>query len=260
MKPHSYSKVILVGVAVVLVCGGIVAFTSGRKDTKTGGQQIEQGTSTNTQRTTEPKEADIVLKNLGLSSIADSTVYTRFAVQDYASNGMKGLYLFGDKLPGNRLNPNFEFSSVKQDAPVIAAIDGIVAFIKEQAESKDYEVFLQPKDGSIWTVGYDHLVGLKVKRGDKVKTGDVLGTAAVQNNGLYRFELQINKDVAGVTTHHCPVLFLDPAVAPGVTADLSATQQAWEAVKGQQDLYNPSTQSPVGCIKTTLSVAEAEGR
>jgi murein DD-endopeptidase MepM/ murein hydrolase activator NlpD len=263
MKSYAHSKLILVGAVVVAVCGMFLVYQSATSD-KDVDQTREisersEGNKGSAQNAAETAEADIVLKNLGLASVNASTAYTRFAVQDYASNGMKGMYLFGDALPGNRLNPNLEFASVKQDAPVIAAIDGVVVFIREQSESKDYEVFLQPKNGSVWTVGYDHLVGLRVKQGDRVTAGDVLGTAAVQNNGLYRFELQVNKDVAGQTTHHCPVQLLDPGISAAALADLTASQAAWEAVRGQ-DLYNPATQNPVGCIKATLSVAEAEGR
>lgn len=260
MLNHTVSPILWIGIGVVAL-GGTVGFfmlqDSRKNETETTGNQeksVQQAQSANP--TSEP---DIVLKNLGLANINSATVYTRFAVQDYASNGMKGFYVFGDALPGNRVNPNFEYASLKEDAEVISAIDGTVTFVREQPETNDYEVFIQPKDGSIWTVGYDHLVGVKVAQGNTVKAGDVLGTAAVQNNGLYRFELQINKDVAGVTTHYCPVSLLDPAVSEAAISDLTTVQNAWEAVKSQ-DLYNPATQNPVGCTKTTLSVTEAEGR
>ncbi len=262
-QPHSHSKVILTGAAVVLIGIATVAFMT-RGNDRDNGENRENTTQNTTQnngssnsdsKKVDTNEPAIVLKNVGVASVNSSTVYSRFAVQDYSKSSMKGLYVFGDNLPGNRINPNFEFSSVKADTKVIAAMDGTITFIKEQAESKDSEVFLQTKENSIWIIGYDHLVDLKVKKGDTVKAGDVLGMPAVQNNGLYRFEMQINKEVGGVTTYHCPVSLLDPAVKASVEADLTTTLNAWEAVL-KQDLYNQSSLSPMGCTKPVLEASE----
>lgn len=268
-QPHKVPLALWVGIVVVLVGIATVAFMTRGNDRDSNDEiaaQEQQRMSDNSSGnngtvkkvTKDPNEPAIVLKNIGVTSVNASTVYSRFAVQDYAKNSMKGLYVFGDMLPGNRINPNFEFSSVKADTKVIAAMDGTITFIKDQPESKDSEVFLQTNENSIWIIGYDHLVDLKVKRGDTVKAGDVLGTPAVQNNGLYRFEFQINKEVNGVTTYQCPVSLLDPAVKASVEADLTTTLNAWEAVL-KQDLYNQSSLSPMGCTKPVLTSSEVDG-
>ncbi len=172
---------------------------------------------------------------------------------------MKGFYAFGDKLPGNRQNPNFEFSSLKADAQVVSAIDGLVVEVKAQPESSDSEVFIIPEGSQRWVVGYDHLVNLKVQKGAKVKAGDLIGNPAIQNNGLYRFEIQINEENNGVTTHHCPTTLFAPAVADKLTNELKMMMGEWEAVS-KLDLYDTASQNPIGCIKQTLTPKEAEGR
>ncbi len=204
-------------------------------------------------------EKDIVLQNFGLRSLQDVDV-TSQAVREYDSRGLKGFYVFGDDLgkDDNRKNPNFEFASVKGGAPVIAAIDGTITFIREQADSKDFEVMLQPKEGSKWTIGYDHLINLKVSKGDTVKAGDILGEPAVQNNGLRRFELQINKDEAS-TLHICPSTLLDPAKKDSLLAELTAMQNSWESTTGLE-LYDTAVQAPPGCLLKTLTPQAAEGR
>jgi len=146
-----------------------------------------------TSSSTEKTEDTLVLKNFGLKSL-DSVSVTNDALREYSSKGLKGFYPFGDKLDQTRINPNFEFASLKEDTQVIAAIDGVVGFIKEQTDTNDFEVFLQPKDKSMWTVGYDHLKDLKVTKGQQVSAGDILGVPARQNNGQLRFEIQVNKD------------------------------------------------------------------
>ena len=142
---------------------------------------------------------------------------------------------------------------------VISSIDGIVVNTREQNEGKtDYELFIQPKEGSVWTLAYDHLVNVKVKKGDSVKAGDLLGNPASQNNGSYRFELQVNKD-SDTTTHVCPSTLVASSVKEKLLGELKTMLQSWESQTGVE-LYDVAAQNPVGCIKTTLSPAEAEGR
>jgi hypothetical protein len=80
----------------------------------------------------------------------------------------------------------------------------------------------------------------------------------VQNNGLIRFEVQINKDLGGETTHYCPTTLLDKDVKVEVEEQLLEMQRSWESVTGKE-LYDTDAQDPIGCLKTTLTPAEAEG-
>ncbi len=205
-------------------------------------------------------EPDIVLQNFGLRSM-DDVEYTENALREYADRGLKGFYAFGESLGRNdpRRNPNFEFSSVKAGAPIIAAIDGTIGFIKDQPETGDSEVMLQPRDGSIWTVAYDHLTNLKVAKGDRVKAGDVLGEPSVQNNGTHRFEFQVNKGQNTDTLHICPSTIVDGAKAPALLAELTAMQERWNSLSGK-NLYDTKVQSPIGCLVPMLTPAQAEGR
>lgn len=205
----------------------------------------------------DESEPDIVLQNIGIDSI-DNVDINNYAVREFDTHGLKGFYVFGDSLSGGRQNPNFEFASLKDGTKAVSAIDGVVTFIKEQSETSDFEVFVQPKDDSAWTVGYDHLVNVTVTKGQTVKAGDVLGEPAEQNNGLTRFEVQINKDEGGETTHYCPTTLLDEDVKAMVEEKLLEMQKSWESVTGKE-LYDTDAQDPIGCLKTTLTPAEAEG-
>ncbi len=209
----------------------------------------------------QTKKTDISLQNLGLESI-DSVLVDSNALREYDSKGLKGFYVFGDKLGGKsdtRINPNFEFASLKVGTKVVSAIDGIVAFTKEQPESGDTEVFIQPKEGSIWTIGYDHIANVAVKKGDEIKAGDVIGEPAAQGNGALRFEIQINKDENGTTTHVCPSSLLDERVKGEVLHELFHMMESWESTTGLE-LYDTTLQNPIGCLKKTMSIDEAEGR
>ena len=249
MNKHNQFGFGLVSVVVaIFVIGalgfiGFKVFASQKTKTPNQTQQTVKDTA---------KNDELVLKNLGLSSL-DSVLVSNDALRDYTSQGLKGLYVFGDKL-GNtgRTNPNFEFASLKAGTKVVAAIDGTVVFIKEQAGSSDYEVFLQTFEGSAWMLAYDHLTKLSVKNGDTVKAGDVLGEPVLQGNGLPRFELQINKKQAdGSELSYCPSALLDSSVKDALHGDLTAVLQQWESVSGLE-LYDIAAQKPVGCMAETV--------
>lgn len=203
-------------------------------------------------------KANLELQNLGLESL-ELNQFNQNALREFESKGMKGFYVFGDKLSGNRQNPNFEFSSIKPGTKIISALDGTVVEVKSQDESSDSEIIIQAGDDSPWTVGYDHLTKVTLKRGDKVKSGDILGEASMQNNGLLRFEIQVNKDENGETTHVCPTTLLSESVKEKWVSQLTSHQNQWEESSGLE-MYDLSAQNPVGCLKTSLTPAEAEGR
>lgn len=250
---HSLLVLLLVVVAVGAI--GFFAFRNIQD------RQSAEKNDTGVQTSQVKDESTIKLQNFGIASM-DSVLVTNDALREYDSMGLKGFYPFGDKLGGKtdtRLNPNFEFSSLKPGTKVISAIDGVVGFIKKQAETGDSEVFIQPSNGSVWTLGYDHISNVAVKKGQKVKAGEIIGDPAMQGNGALRFEFQVNKDEAGVTTHVCPSLKLDKDVKDSILTEVSAMQQSWNAVSGM-NLYDLASQNPAGCIKKTMTVAEAEGR
>ena len=116
-----------------------------------------------------------------------------------------------------------------------------------------------PAENSQWVVGYDHVTDLSVKKGDAVKVGQKIGKPARQNNGLLRFEIQINKgkDDAS-TTHICPTTLLADDVRTQIEADLKSIQDRWESISGLE-LYDTAEQRPIGCIKQTLTPKEAQG-
>lgn len=246
---------ILLVVAVVAVVGAVGFRVLQQRNDKASSNSGGQSAQTNRD------EPTLELQNFGLASL-DSVLVTNDALREYESRGLKGFYPFGDKLGGKddtRLNPNFEFSSLKEGTQVISAIDGIVTFIKEQPDSRDFEVFIQPKEGSMWTVGYDHISGVAVKKGEAISAGTVIGNPTRQGNGALRFEIQINKDQSGTTTHICPSTLLATNVKNSALQELTSMQQAWNTVSGKA-LYDIAAQQPIGCLKTTMTVAEAEGR
>lgn len=259
----------VVGILIITVALGAVIFAGWRVMENEKNNSSNTATSEHASEQAEKKsdsgnstEEQLKLKNLGIKSFDEMTVSTD-ALREYDTMGLKGLYVFGDSLSGNRKNPNIEYASMKKDAKVVAAIDGEIVFIREQADSNDSEVFLQTSEDSVWMIGYDHLVDVQVKKGDKVKAGDVLGSPAVQGNGLYRFEFQVNKrGMSGSEdTHYCPFLLLDESESKTIKQSFTQLLARWETTSGKSELYDESKFGErVGCYDDTLSPAQAEGR
>jgi len=191
------------------------------------------------------------LKNLGTDMsnlIVDNNV-----LREYKTNGIKGFYTFGEKLPGKDiLNPNFEFASLRSSAKVISPIDGVIGFIRPQEDTKDYEVFIQTFEGSIWTISMDHLVKLEVKKGDRVSVGDLIGYPNLQGNGTYRFEIQINKDKDGKTSYYCPTFILESNAREILGKKITEMEKSWESVS-KLDLYTIEKEKYPGCLFESFS-------
>lgn len=173
---------------------------------------------------------------------------------DVKSGHSVPVFLFGQPLPKDvpMPNPNFEFAGVDTPITLISAIDGVVAFIQSQPETRDNEVFLRTKDNSIWTISYDHVTDLQVTKGQLIKVGDVIGKAAVQNNGVYRYELQINKEVNGVTTYHCPTALLAADVQTSTVSAIEQMITDWNTFMGQ----NVYGQYRTSCTKPMMTTTE----
>lgn len=243
-------------VVIGIITAAFLAVTKNKDTSKTA----ETPSTSNSAQKQQVSSKQFSIFNLGITSLSQNQVSAQ-ALRDYSASEHKGFYIFGEKLPGTpvRLNPNFEFASMKEDAKIISAIDGEVGFIRQQQDSSDYEVFLMPTEDSEWVIGYDHVTNLKVAKGDKVKVGDEIGTPAKQNNGLYRFEFQVNKKQNGSDDiHMCPASLLDDTVKDSWLQQLQQHQEAWEAQSGLE-LYDTTKQSPVGCMHKELTPKEAQG-
>ena len=97
---------------IVVVAVGAIGFFTYKNIQN---NKSEEKSSTIGQTSNVKNDSTIELQNLGIVSM-DSVLVTNDVLREYDSMGLKGFYPFGDKLGGktdSRLNPNFEFSSLK---------------------------------------------------------------------------------------------------------------------------------------------------
>jgi hypothetical protein len=132
-----FSHLLMIPIILVLAGIGFAAYRVVNNDSSTD--------DTAKKITSEDSEPDIVLQNIGIDNI-DNIDINDYAVREFDTHGLKGFYVFGDSLSGGRLNPTFEFASLKAGTKAVSAIDGVVTFIKEQVETSDFEVSSQRTD------------------------------------------------------------------------------------------------------------------
>ncbi len=255
---------LLVALPLLVVFVSIVAYSLRNNDAATSQEtDIKENDTSTTAGTDKP-----ILQNLGGVTLAAYNSSTGLAGDiKFSKDGIDAargqesiFYMFGQKLPKNsatdpqRINPNFEFKGIAKQIDIIAALDGIVVDIKQQSGSNDYELFLIPSEDSPWVIGYDHLVNLAVKKGDTVKAGQKLGLIAPENSGGYRYELQINNNDEDAM--YCPLELLDQDVQSTIGGQITQLATDWVSWYGK-DVYGTHVG---GCVKSTLTAAESEGR
>ncbi len=179
------------------------------------------------------------------------------------NNPMDNRYLFidyGD--PGSGHTDLQMAFFLPLDTPVLAMVAGVVCDVPE-LYSGDFSVRIAPagvdciRAGASVLFETEHVLNPLVKVGDQVQAGDQVATVSDYRRdwkplGLGVVEIGVFFSQQGDSTpwHACPARFLEPSRAVAMTAALASIHAAWEAERGDPDLYDEAAQSPLGC--TTL--------
>jgi hypothetical protein len=143
--------------------------------------------------------------------------------------------------------PAFEYFT-KANVPVSSPIKGIVRELNFQADSDDYEIEIATNPFSGWYVIVDHVSDVRVRAGQKVKAGDVVGVTAryLGFDGVWRTELE----VSNFTHFFCPFEHFDPETADAFKARIAQAMTAWEQFVGDDTVYDEAAMVPFapGCL------------
>ncbi len=108
---------------------------------------------------------------------------------------------FGSVLSSGVQNPAYEMVLEGTSLEIRAVTAGRVERIDANDPSQgDFELHIRPSQKSIYLVIYDHVLDLKVKEGNAVEPGTVLGRIGNWTATEGRIELQINRNDLSV----CP--------------------------------------------------------
>lgn len=198
----------------------------------------------------------ILIKHLGIDFDKD-LVFTK---EKFEFDSI--FFDYGFVIPANsetgkeKSNPQPTFI-VPLGTPARSLVDGTVVAIPT-LWSGDYSIQVTI-NGKMqkWIYETEHVINPKVKVGDKVTAGQIVGEVSNFNNGapvgFGAVEIGILKG-GNPPNHVCPFLYLDPSIKESVYTKLRSFYKAWNEYRGKT-IYNESAYSVPGC----LTLSEIEG-
>lgn len=248
---------IIIVLVVVLVLAGVGYFVFTKKSNKTDSPEV---TSSNAEQVATDSKAKI--KHLGVNlgyydpatNKAGDMVFTKATLSSGA--GMQMLFMeFGHVIPGNsatgfrdKSNPQPTFI-LPLGSKVYALVDGEVYDVPK-LYSNDYSVMVQA-EGSDLVFETEHVMNVKVKKGDRVKAGQVVGEVSNYDahnwDGLGLVEIGILK-AGNPPSHLCPFDYLDDSIKDETLKKLTALKKSWEEYRGDSTIYDESKVLIPGCV------------
>jgi hypothetical protein len=220
--------------------------------------------SFNTDGTKKSSEKPVI-SNLGVNfgkydpatGKAGDFVFSKESINMNSGGEDKIFFEFGSKIQVSgevyKTFPEIVYNQLDIKTPVTAIGDGTVFKISTQPESNDFSLEIRFNDD--WMFIYDHVIDLKFKEGDKVKSGEVLGTVST-NKDLKTGYLEIQiKQASGNTesTSYCPLQLLSTSQKATYSSKITQLMKDWEAFMNNKNLYAESAQVEPGCLLSTIT-------
>lgn len=134
---------------------------------------------------------------------------------------------------------------------VHALVDGEV-FDVPKLYSNDYSVSIMG-EGSNLIFETEHVINVRVKKGDKVKAGDVIAEVSDYEAshwagmGLVEIGVLKGSNNGNPPSHLCPFDYLDDSIKDETLKKITALQKSWEEYRGNSKIYDESKIVIPGC-------------
>mgnify|MGYP001597680218 CR=1 FL=1 len=217
-----------------------------------------QSTNKNSQNLSDNSdEPPLLLKSVGVnldyydpvSNRAGDFVFTKQPLQFNRLFMGYGFHIPQSEASREKDNPQPTFL-LPLGTPARSLVDGIVVNIPV-LWSGDYSVQVTV-NGKMekWIYETEHIINPKVKIGDRVTAGQIVGEVSDFSKGgpvgFGLVEIGILKG-GQVPQHVCPYAYLDPSIKQDVQKKIIALYKAWEDYVGDPTLYDESESTP-GCL------------
>ncbi len=236
--------IIIIVIAVICGVGFFVLNRSG--DTNS--------TTSSSEATATKTEAKIKHLGVNLEEYDPATNKAgdfEFTKEEMAFNML--FFEYGFVVPANSAGPEKQNPQPTFILPlgtkVHALVDGEV-FDVPKLYSNDYSVMVQGENSDL-IFETEHVINVTVKKGDKVKAGDVIGEVsdydAKNYAGMGLVEIGVLKG-GNPPSHVCPFDYLDESIKDETLKNITALLKSWEEYRGDSSIYDESKVVIPGCL------------
>jgi prepilin-type N-terminal cleavage/methylation domain-containing protein len=248
---RGFSVVELVVVLVVISAIGMIGYYSYGKFNE---KQSAPVTSANSQEVAKKSPAKI--KHIGFNLDYYDPATNKAGDMEFTKKAMSFpmMYMgYGFTVPASsagpaKKNPQPTFI-LPLGTKVHALVDGEV-FEVPKLYSNDYSVMIQG-EGSDLIFETEHVINVVVKKGQKVKAGDVVAEVSDYDAknwaGYGLFEIGVLKG-GNPPSHLCTFDYLDDSIKDDVNAKLTALMKSWEQYRGDTSIYDEASAESPGCV------------
>lgn len=249
-KKAGFALVELLIIVVVIAAVAAVVFFVVSKN-KTSDEPI---TSQNAESVA--KSSEVKIKHLGVNLDYYDPATNKAGDFEFTKEKMSFNRLFfeyGFVVPANSVGPEKRNPQPTFILPlgskVYALVDGTVEDVPK-LYSDDYSIMLRA-EGSDLIFETEHVVKVKVKKGDTVKAGDVIaevsGYDAKNYAGMGLVEIGILK-AGNPPSHICPFDYLDESIKAETFKKITALQKSWEEYIGDATVHDEAAMIVPGCL------------
>lgn len=241
---------ILVGIIIIAAIVGIGIYAlNGKSDNKGTSDVVSNNQG-------DSKKSEAKIKHLGINLDTYDPATNKagdftFTKQSLTFNRL--FFDFGYVVPASSAGPEKKNPQPTFILPlgtkVYALVDGEV-FDVPKLYSNDYSVMVKGENSEL-IFETEHVINVKVKKGDKVKAGDVIAEVsdydAKNYAGLGLVEIGVLKG-GNPPSHLCPFDYLDESIKDSTLKKITALQKSWESYLGDSSIYDESKIVSPGCL------------
>lgn len=243
--------VLLVAVVVIAAIAGVGYMVMNKQDSKT-----PEVNASNAAAVAETSKAKIKSLGINIDTYDPATNMAgdiKFTKANFAGGLQMIFFEYGYGIEANsagpaKKNPQPTFI-VPLGMKVMSLVDGEVMDVPK-LYSNDYSVHVQAP-GSDLVFETEHVINVQVKKGDKVKAGQVIAEVsdydAKNYDGLGLYEIGILK-AGNPPSHVCPFDYLDDSIKDDTLKKITALQKSWEEYRGDSSIYDESKVVIPGCL------------
>lgn len=236
-------------ILVILAIGGVGYFVFSNNS-----EESQPANAGDTQDVTQQSETKI--KHLGVNldyydkatNKAGDFVFTKENLEFNRLFFEYGYVIPANSIGSEKKNPQPTFI-LPLGTKVHSLVDGEVVEIPK-LYSNDYSVMVKG-EGSELIFETEHVINVKVKKGDRVKAGDVIAEVsdydAKNYAGMGLVEIGVLKG-GNPPSHVCPFDYLDDSIKDDLLKKITAFQKSWEEYRGDNTIYDESAAVIPGCL------------